>query len=80
MVIFFELYLEILFIGMLSMYTPNKFRDYTFQTFSIGGFLIFCGTMFVPLSIVYVLLKPKKLLDDQEFKRKWGSVYEAYKY
>jgi hypothetical protein len=62
------------------MYTPDQYRDYTFQTFSLGGFLIFCGIMFVPVSIVYVLFKPIETLERKEFKDIWGVVYESYNY
>lgn len=62
------------------MYTPDQFRDYTFQTFSLGGLLIFFSAIFVPISIVYVLLKPIETLENEEFKDKWGVIYEAYKF
>jgi hypothetical protein len=56
--LFFGMYLVFLIIGVLSMYTPDQNEDYTFQTFSEGGFLLLCGVVLVPLAIAYVLVKP----------------------
>jgi hypothetical protein len=56
--LFLGIYLEVLFIGVLSMFTPDKNRDYRFQTFSEGGFLLLCGIVLIPMAISYVLVKP----------------------
>lgn len=65
---------------MLSMYTPDSYRDYSFQTFSSGGFLLICGTIFIPVSIIYVLIKPIDTLNNRNFRNKWGIIYEAYNF
>ena len=57
MTILFEVYFELLFIGLISMYTPEENINYTFLTFFVGGIVLFIVTLVVPLTLVYVLSK-----------------------
>jgi hypothetical protein len=68
MTILFEVYFELLFTGLISMYTPEGNSNYTFLTFLAGGIILFIVTVIVPLTLIYVLSRPQDKLDDIEFK------------
>ena len=61
------------------MYTPEGNSNYTFLTFLAGGIILFIVTVIVPLTLIYVLSRPKDKLDDIEFKESWGMIYESLK-
>ena len=60
--VFLESYIVMLMIGLMSMFTPDVGTGFTFQAFSLGGFLLIILVFLIPGAIVYILLQPLKRL------------------
>jgi hypothetical protein len=54
----FEVYLELMVIGLISLYTPRGNKDFNAQTFVVGVFLLNLTFLVIPTIMVYVLSKP----------------------
>ena len=60
MTILFEVYFELLFIGMISTYTKSENEYYNFQTFSIGGTILAVIVIIVPVFVIFVVKQSKE--------------------
>ena len=79
-VIIFEIYFELLFIGLISFYTPKENLHFSFLTFCIGAIIFLIVAIIIPVTLIYVLSQPaEKLFNDPEFQHNWGMIYLEYK-
>ena len=79
MLILFEVYFELLFSALLSLYTPEENLNFTFLTFFNGGIILFMVTLVVPVAVLYVLTRSQERLEEKDFKESWGMIYSDCK-
>ena len=81
-VLFIEGYMEFCIAGYLS-FVGSKYRTEMFWgeviSLLISRFCTFIAIVFLPLSFIFVLSRPKNIIQSQEFEVTYGMLYHGLK-